>query len=123
MGFTNDLQKMYYTDSGKREIYLFDYDQETGDISNQRVFVKTPDGEGVPDGMTVDQEGYVWSARWDGNGLFRFDIEGNLERKIELPASKVSSVVFGGDDYTDIYATTAGGNDKSVNGSGAGALF
>ena len=123
MGFSNDLQKMYYTDSGKREIYLFDYDQETGDISNQRVFVKTPDGEGVPDGMTVDREGYVWSARWDGSGLFRFDIQGNLERKIELPASKVSSVVFGGDDYTDIYATTAGGNDKIINGSGAGALF
>ena len=73
--------------------------------------------------MTVDQEGYVWSARWDGNGVFRVDIEGNLERKIELQASKVSSVVFAGDDYTDIYTTTAGGNDKSTNGPGAGALF
>ena len=123
MGFTTDLQQMYYTDSAKREIYLFDYDQETGHINNQKVFVKTPDGEGVPDGMTVDQEGYVWSARWDGHGLFRFDLNGNLERKIELPVAKVSSAIFGGNDYTDIYVTTAGGNNKKSNGSGAGGLF
>merc|ERR1711964_697345 len=75
------------------------------------------------DGMTVDQDGYVWSARWDGHGLFRFDTEGNLERKIEFPTAMVSSVTFGGEDYTDIYATTAGGNDKANNGEEAGALL
>jgi len=123
MGFTGDLKQMYYTDSTKREIYLFDYERETGEISNQRVFIRTPDDEGVPDGMAVDQDGYIWSARWDGHGLFRFDTEGNLERKIEFPTAKVSSVTFGGEDYTDIYATTAGGNDKANNGEEAGALF
>merc|ERR1712096_253111 len=84
--------------STKREIYLFDYERETGEISNQQVFIKTPNDEGVPDGMTVDQGGYVWSARWDGHGLFRFDTEGNLERKIEFPTAMVSSVTFGGED-------------------------
>ena len=123
MGLTGDLKQMYYTDSTKREIYLFDYERETGEISNQQVYIKTPDDEGVPDGMAVDQDGYVWSARWDGHGLFRFDTEGNLERKIEFPTAKVSSVTFGGEDYTDIYATTAGGNDKANNGEEAGALF
>ena len=65
MGFTPDRKQMYYTDSPKHEIYLFDYEQATGDITNQRVFVRTQGG-GAPDGLTVDAEGYVWSARWDG---------------------------------------------------------
>jgi len=123
MGFTPDREQMYYTDSPKREIYLFDYDQNTGDITNQRVFVQTPEGEGVPDGMTVDAEGYVWSARWDGNCLVRYSPDGTENLRIDFPAKKVSSVTFGGEDYTDIYVTTAGGDNKEKEGSGAGALF
>lgn len=123
MGFTSDREQMYHTDSRKREIYLFDYDEDTGAITNREVFVRTPEGEGVPDGMTVDAEGYVWSARWDGGCLVRYTPEGKEDRRIYFPAKKVSSVVFGGEDYTDIYVTTAGGNDKETEGSGAGALF
>jgi D-xylonolactonase len=123
LGFTPDRKGMYYTDSRKREIYLFDYDQDTGAITNQRVFVRIPEGEGVPDGMTVDAEGYVWSARWDGGCLVRYTPDGTEDRRIYFPARKVSSVTFGGEDYTDIYVTTAGGKDKDEEGPGAGALF
>ena len=123
MGFTPDGKQMYYTDSPKREIYLFDYDIETGRISNRRVWLTTPEGEGIPDGMTVDAEGYVWSARWDGGFLARYRPDGVEDRRIEFPARKVSSVTFGGEDYTDIYVTTAGGLNKEVEGPGAGALF
>ena len=123
MGFTPDRKQMYYTDSPKREIYLFDYDQDTGAITNQRVFVQTPEGEGVPDGMTVDAEGYVWSARWDGGCVVRYAPDGTEDRRIHFPAKKVSSVIFGGKDYTDLYVTTAGGNNKKEEGPGAGALF
>jgi len=123
MGFTPDRKQMYYTDSPKREIYLFDYEQETGDITNQRVFVRTSENEGVPDGMTVDAEGYVWSARWDGSCLVRYAPDGTEDRRIEFPAKKVSSAIFGGEDYKDIYVTTAGGANKEVEGLGAGALF
>ncbi len=123
MGFTPDRKGMYYTDSGKREIYLFDYDAATGAITNQRLFVRTPEGEGVPDGMTVDAEGYVWSARWDGGHLFRFSPEGQEVGKVRFPAKKVSCVTFGGPDYTDMYVTTAGGNRKDTDGAGAGALY
>ena len=123
MGFTPDRKQMYYTDSPKREIYLFDYDQKTGAIANQHVFVQTPQGEGIPDGMTVDAEGYVWSARWDGSCLVRYAPDGAEELRIDFPAQKVSSVTFGGEDYTDIYVTTAGGTNKEEEGSGAGALF
>ncbi len=123
MGFTPDRKQMYYTDSPTREIYLFDYNQDTGGITNKRVFVRTPEGEGVPDGMTVDAEGYVWSARWDGSCLVRYSPDGREDRRIEFPAKKVSSVIFGGEDYTDMYVTTAGGDNKVDEGYGAGALF
>ena len=104
-------------------IYLFDYDRDTGDISNPRAFVQVPEGEGVPDGMTVDAEGYVWSARWGSGCLVRYAPDGTEVLRINFPAKKVSSVTFGGEDYTDIYVTTAGGNDKEREGPGAGALF
>jgi len=85
--------------------------------------VQTAENEGVPDGMTVDAEGYVWSARWDGGCLVRYAPDGTEERRIHFPAKKVSSVIFGGEDYTDMYVTTAGGNNKAEEGEGAGALF
>ena len=123
MGFTPDRKGLYYTDSAKREIYLFDYDAATGSLSNQRLFVRTPEGEGIPDGMTVDAEGYVWSARWDGGALYRYSPEGREVFKVTFPAKKVSCVTFGGPDYTDMYVTTAGGDRKDVEGEGAGALY
>ena len=123
MGFTPDLQRMYFTDSVPRQIYLFDYDLGSGDLSDRRVFADTPDTPGVPDGMTVDAEGYVWSARWDGGCLVRYAPDGTEDRRVEFPAKKVSCLTFGGDDCTDMYVTTAGGRDKESNGPGAGALF
>ena len=124
MGFTLDRRQMYYTDSEARCIYLFDYDAETGALTNQRVWVQTPEGAGVPDGMTVDSEGYVWSARWDGSALYRYTPDGFEDRRIEFPARKVSSVAFGGDDMSDLYITTAlMDGTKAEEGAGAGALF
>ena len=123
MGLTPDHKQLYYTDSEAREIYLFDYDRASGAIGNRRLFASNPSEEGLPDGMTVDAQGYVWSARWDGGCLVRYTPEGVLERRISFPAKKVSSVTFGGPDYTDMYVTTAGGDIKPAEGAGAGALF
>ena len=123
MGFTKDLEHMYYTDSLPRRIYLFDYDRATGAIANRRVSVKTPDDEGLPDGMTLDENDDVWSARWDGWGVYRFGRDGQVKEKIDIPAKKISSVTFGGEDYADMYLTSAGGDDKQENGEHAGALW
>lgn len=123
LGFTPDLKSMYYTDSRARTISLFDYDQATGEISNRRLFASVPADEGVPDGMTVDAEGYVWSARWDGGCLVRYAPDGSLVARIAFPAKKVSCPTFGGPNYTDLYVTTAGGQNKPVEGEGAGALY
>lgn len=123
MGFTPDRKRMYYTDTSKRAIYVFDYDQNSGIISNQNTFIVVPEGEGAPDGMTVDAEGYLWSARWGGSCLVRYSPDGSEERRIHFPVGKISSVTFGGKDYTDIYVTTAGGNNRREEGASAGALF
>ena len=123
LGFTPDRKHMYYTDSVARKIYIFAYDQESGEIFDQRVFVETPDGRGLPDGMTVDSEGYVWSARAMDATVYRYTPDGKEERSIRFPANLVSSLMFGGADLTDIYVTTIGGEDRATNGSGAGALF
>jgi sugar lactone lactonase YvrE len=124
MGFSRDCKHMYYTDSSKRQIYLFDYDQATGGLTHQRVWLETPEGAGVPDGMTVDAQGHIWSARWDGSALYRYTPDGIEELRIEFPARKVSSVTFGGIDLSDIYVTTAlAGGDRANEGTGAGGLF
>ncbi len=123
IGFTPDERKMYYTESTARRIYLYDYDRGSGAIANRSVFLETPDDGTIPDGMTVDAEGYVWSARWNGSSLYRYTPDGTEERRVRFPAKKVSSVVFGGEDLKDIYVTTAGGQNKAEEGAGAGALF
>ncbi len=123
MGLTLDRKQLYYTDTRAGKIYLFDYDRASGKLSNQRVFVDTAGELGGPDGMTVDAEGYVWSARWGGSCLVRYASDGSEDRRVEFPAKKVSSVTFGGLDYMDMYVTTAGGENKAEDGPGAGALF
>ena len=122
MGLTPDRKGLYYTDSLDHAITIFDYDHATGGVSNRRTFTETGD-EAFPDGMTVDSEGYVWSASAGGGALRRFAPDGSEERSIPFPARLVSSVTFGGADLTDIFVTTIGGNNRDEDGPGAGALF
>ncbi len=123
MGFTADRRTMYFTDTPTLNIYRFDYDRLTGEISNREVFATATADDGMPDGMTVDAQGCVWSARWDGGCLVRYTPDGVEDRRIAFPVRKVSSLTFGGEDCTDVYVTTAGGNVRHVDGEHAGALF
>ncbi len=123
LGFSPDRKFLYYTDSHKHTIYRFNYDQRTGAISDQNVFIQTPESLGSPDGMTIDSEGYLWSAIWDGSCVIRFTPEGKEVQRFHFPAKKVSSVTFGGQDYEDVFVTTAGGDKKGEEGPGAGGLF
>ncbi len=108
LGFSPDEKTLYFTDSAVRTIYAYDYDRKTGHVSHRRVFVKVTGEEGLPDGLTVDADGYVWSAQWYGSCLVRYDPEGNEERRIQIPAKQVSSLTFGGESLTDIFITSAG---------------
>ena len=79
MGFSPDETIFYSTDTIQKIIYKWDYNKSTREISNKRVFVKNdaPD-QGLTDGMTIDSEGYVWSAIWWGSKVMRFDPDGKL---------------------------------------------
>ena len=122
MGFSPDRQRLYFSDSaaGIQTIFVFDYDLPSGVIANGRTFLQAPLdlSEGRPDGMTVDGDGCVWSARVDGWMVVRTAPDGQLLERIRLPARKVTSLTFGGPEYGDLYITTAAGA-----GEGAGALF
>jgi D-xylonolactonase len=123
MAFTLDRNGLYYTDSFAREIYLFDYSVEDGSLTNQRVFARFSEDDGFPDGAALDSAGCLWSAIWNGSCLVRLSADGRIDRKIAIPARKTSSLTFGGEGYSDIYITTAGGNTKEEDGRLAGALF
>jgi D-xylono/L-arabinono-1,4-lactonase len=123
LGFTPNRTVLYHTNSLRKEISCYDYHLDSGDLANRRLFARLPEGQVEPDGLTVDAEGYVWSARWDGWSLVRHAPDGAEVMRVDFPAAKVTSVTFGGPDYTDLYVTTAGGDDKQQNGPGAGALF
>jgi len=107
LGFSPNNKKLYYTDTVLRTIYVYDYNLKTGSISNRHIFVRVPDNDGIPDGLTVDAEGFVWSAQWYGSCIVRYDPDGKVERYIKTPAKQTSSLIFGGKDFTDIYVTTA----------------
>ena len=125
LGFTPDLTGLYYTDTPTGAIWLFDYDRSTGSIRNQRDFTSTddPDADGLPDGMTVDSEGYVWSARVLTGQIHRYSPSGALALSIDFPCDMVSSAVFGGENMEDLYVTTISADDRETHGPGAGALY
>jgi len=109
LGWSPDCQIMYSTDSLKYRIYAFDYHLKSGNISNQRDFVKLPmdNSEIVPDGLCVDAEGCVWSAHWNGWQVMRYDPTGQPISMINLPVQRVTSCCFGGNDRSKLFITTA----------------
>ena len=107
IGFSPDQKLIYVTETVTREIYQYAYNVETGSVSNKKVCVKIPDIDGIPDGLTVDADGYLWSAHWYGSCVVRYDPDGKEERRIAVPSGQTSSVMFGGDDLHDLYVTTA----------------
>ncbi len=107
IGFSPDNKTLYYADTGVRKIFAYDYDAQKGAVSNKRIFVDVPYDQGIPDGLTVDAQGYVWSAEWYGSCVTRYAPDGGIDRVLQTPAKQTTSVMFGGEDLMDIYVTTA----------------
>lgn len=107
LGLSPDDRILYCADSTARKIHAYDVNPRTGELSRKRVFVTVPGDEGIPDGLTVDSEGFVWSAQWYGGQVVRYDPDGAVERRIELPVKQVASLAFGGHGLEDLFITTA----------------
>ncbi|MGN9759846.1 SMP-30/gluconolactonase/LRE family protein [Streptomyces sp. SD31] len=104
-GWSPDGSLMYYIDSPTRRVDVFDH--EDGTVVNRRPFVEIEDGAGFPDGLTVDAEGCVWVALWEGSAVRRYTPDGELDRVIPLPVPRVTACAFAGPELTDLYITTA----------------
>jgi sugar lactone lactonase YvrE len=109
LAWTVDGRKMFFCDSLSREMRVFDYDPRTGERANGRVFFTVPEGEGVPDGATVDAEGCMWSARMRGGRVVRYDPKGQPMLTVALPTPLVTACCFGGPNLDTLYVTTASG--------------
>lgn len=101
-----DGKTFYFCDSWSREIWAYDYDLETGNISNKRTFATLDTVSGAADGSTVDAEGCLWNAQVYDGKLVRYTPEGEIDRVIDMPVKKVSSVMFGGPDLDVLYVTS-----------------
>jgi sugar lactone lactonase YvrE len=111
LAFSPDGSTLYFSDSTARCIYAYAWHRETGSLTDRSIFVRLSRGEGFPDGLAVDAEGYLWCAHWFGACVSRYDPDGKLERRVTLPASQTSSLAFGGPDLDMIFVTSASKNN------------
>jgi D-xylonolactonase len=122
--FSPDGRWMYHTNTSRRSITRYAWDRATGEITDGVALVgpdpEAPDG---PDGMTLDADGSLWSARWGGSRIDHYAPDGQILGSIPIPAKNVSSIAFAGPDYRTAFVTTAGGDDRGSNGPLAGSLF
>ncbi|MCW2810583.1 MAG: SMP-30/gluconolactonase/LRE family protein [Friedmanniella sp.] len=111
----------YYNDTPTGEVSVFDWSSDTG-LTNRRRFV-TVEGEGHPDGLTVDAEGGVWVALFGGSAVRRYAPDGTLDAVVSVGTSQVTAMTFGGPGLDQLYITTSKENMGSHPEPRAGALF
>ena len=107
LAWSPDNRRFYFADTMDRAIYLFDYEHETGAIRNKRLFASTEGDAGVPDGSTIDADGFLWNAQWGGWRLVRYAPDGGVDRVVPLPVQNPTSCMFGGPDLRTLYVTSA----------------
>ena len=107
LGWSPDGSTFYFVDTVPGLIYAYDFDPGVGTLNNRRIFATVPEKDGRPDGLTVDSDGGVWCAIWDGWRVNRYAPDGTLERIIDLPVPRPTSITFGGEDLKTLYITTA----------------
>jgi len=109
IAWSPDSKRMYHADSRPGCVYVYDYDLATGSIENRRIFIDyttQAHTQGHPDGCTVDAEGGLWVAEVEGWRIARYSPEGELDRAVEMPFAKPTSVMFGGDELETLYITS-----------------
>jgi sugar lactone lactonase YvrE len=108
MAWSHDHKIFYYIDTPTFSITAFDFDIANGAIDNKRTVIRISQNEGSPDGMTIDKQGMLWIAHWDGWQITRWNpATGEKLLNIPMPVARVTSCCFGGDRYQDLYITSA----------------
>jgi sugar lactone lactonase YvrE len=107
LGWSPDGSRMYFNDTAAHCVYAFDYDPDAGRASRQRVLYTFGLGDGDPDGLTVDADGYLWVAGYGGGGVRRVSPRGELDGLLRLPVRNITSCTFGGPELDELFVTTA----------------
>jgi sugar lactone lactonase YvrE len=126
LGWSPDDQTMYFTDSTAGVIWAYEFDADSGSLGPRRVFASLQPSHGLPDGLTVDREGFVWSAIWNGWRVIRFAPDGRIDLEVKMPVQRPSSCMFGDADLRTLYITSACvelGWGALKSGPLAGSLF
>jgi sugar lactone lactonase YvrE len=118
-----DNTTMYYVDTPTQGIDAFDFDPETGAITDRRRLVQIDPEAGSPDGLIVDAEGCIWVALWDGWAVRRYSPEGTHLGTVAVPVARVTKPAFGGPDLADLFITTASPEKPNPSQPYAGGLF
>lgn len=107
-GLVWHADRFYHIDSPPHELCSYRYEAQTGQISERRVVRKFQEAEGTPDGMCIDEQGMLWVALFGGGGVVRVDpSSGQVDLKVEVPASQATSCALGGEQLDELYITTA----------------
>jgi|SRR5882724_9784440 len=106
MAWSPDNKLMYLCDTWARRIYVYDFDVDDGTIGGRRLFAQLQESEGFPDGLTVDADGFIWNAHYNGWRITRYAPNGTADRVIRVPVQHVTSVTFGGSDFRTLYVTS-----------------
>lgn len=127
MGWSLDGLTMYHTDSGVRTIFAYGFDPASGEMGAGKPLVTLDGAPGAaPDGLTIDEEGCLWTAIWDGGRVQRYDPAGRLLEEVLVPVARPTSCCFAGHDLDLLVVTTArqGLDASGLSGKpGAGRLF
>jgi sugar lactone lactonase YvrE/DNA-binding IclR family transcriptional regulator len=107
LGWSPDNKSMYFTDTARRTIYVYDFELLTGSISNRRPLITLDNSDGKPDGMTVDEDGCLWVAIWDAWRVSRYSPEGKELLRVKMPIPRPTSCCFGGSNLDTLYVTSA----------------
>jgi len=107
IGFSPDDRICYFTDFAKRTIFAYPFDAGAGVLGKPEIFLTLPEADGLPDGLTVDAEGHVWVAHWDGWCVTRHDPRGREVERIAFPVQRPTAVTFGGEGLHTLYVTSA----------------
>jgi sugar lactone lactonase YvrE len=106
LAWSPDRQRFYFGDTLANTVWVYDYDPATGTIENERPFLQGF-ARGLPDGSTVDSEGYLWNCRFFGGCIVRVAPDGTIDRVVEMPVKNIATCTFGGPDCKTLYVTTA----------------
>jgi|TARA_B100001079_G_C16365617_1_gene494997 sugar lactone lactonase YvrE len=118
---TYDDKKLYHVSSLQKKVFCYEKNNTT--LSNKRIFFELDKNDGYPDGLTIDDENFIWLAVWGGAKVLRISPDGEVDKTITFPTSQITSCVFGGSEMNILFVTSASVGKILTEDVHAGNLF